>query len=120
MGRMIRSLFASFALLALASGCDCSGALVGPPPCESDSPPAGCGSTCSATVPCRAGLYCGPGGECTADCTAGEACNGGTCSSEGRCVASELDGGGRDGAPPDAIGIDNTCGSVQLGANRTT
>lgn len=115
---MTRSLFASLALLALASGCDCSGEIVGPRPCEGDDPPAGCGESCNATTPCPSGLYCGPGGECTADCTAGGACAGGQCSADGRCVLT--DGGSRDGAPPDAIGVDNTCGSIELGANRTT
>ena len=114
---MNRSLFASVLaplVLALASGCDCSGEITGPRPCDGDDPPTGCGEACNATTPCPSGLYCGPGGECTADCQPGAACTGGTCSADGRCVLADA-GSSRD-APP----ADTTCASVNVGASLAT
>ncbi len=111
--------FVFLSLLVLA-GCDCS-ATIGPSgnPCSGDSPIAGCGSTCSATLPCRAGLYCATDGRCTADCVAGMACSSGTCSSDGHCIAGS-DLGPRDAQPVDGPAIDNTCASVTVGATRVT
>ena len=111
--------FVFLSLLVLA-GCDCS-ATIGPSgsPCKGSDPIAGCGSTCSATLPCRAGLYCAAEGKCTADCVAGAACTGGNCSAGGRCIPGG-DGGRRDAAPTDGPGFDNTCASVTVGATRVT
>jgi von Willebrand factor type A domain len=109
-----------FLFVLILAGCDC-GATIGPDgsPCTGGDPIEGCGSTCSGTLACRAGLYCGSDRRCTADCVVGAACTGGTCSGEGRCVPNG-DGGRRDAAPTDGPGFDNTCASVTVGAMRVT
>lgn len=117
--RLALALGVALGAAGLASGCDCSGDVQSVGPCQSASPPTGCGAECGAARPCRAGLYCGPAGTCTADCAAGEACSGGVCSSDGHCVPGDA-GPPRDAAPRDAPAPDNTCASVSVGATRTT
>src|SRR5688500_4144042 len=54
----------AFLLLGLAA-CDCSGDTgVGGDPCAAPSAPAGCGSMCSAEMPCPAPLRCSAAGRC--------------------------------------------------------
>ena len=79
----------SFVLLAASCG---------PPPghpsvCSDPSAPTGCGMTCTpgGANTCPAGLYCGSGGTCTAECTpGGNQCGSGeTCSADGHCVSND-------------------------------
>src|SRR3954463_4948713 len=65
--------------------------------CSSDKPAktscvgsaAECGSACSTSHPCPAGLYCGLDQRCAKECDDAHACpNRGVCSSDGRCRAA--------------------------------
>ena len=70
------------AVFMLALGCGSST----DQPCETTYRDA-CGTTCLADSACPSGLYCGPSGSCTADCTpSGDGCgSGAVCSPHGRC-----------------------------------
>ncbi|HSN98362.1 MAG TPA: hypothetical protein VLS89_08690, partial [Candidatus Nanopelagicales bacterium] len=62
---MLGALALGAALAAMVPGC---GADTPADPCETVY--AGqCGTECFDTSACPGGLYCGPGGTCTADCT---------------------------------------------------
>ncbi len=58
-----------------------------PGPCDGPSPPAECTQACSGDSECPDFFYCGPDGECTADCTpgGGECAEGQNCTPRGRC-----------------------------------
>ena len=76
-------------LAALAAGCGAVEPNHGPLPCAQVNT-AGCGNTCKTNSDCAAGLYCGGGSTCVADCTQGStSCGDGfTCSPNGQCVAT--------------------------------
>ncbi len=97
----------SMCLLAFGCGSKSSGAS-GPPPCETDNPPAECSQVCGATAPCPIGFFCGTDGTCTAECALGTASCGDTesCTNEGKCVpTADLPDGGSGAQCSD--GIDN-------------
>lgn len=100
-------------------GCDCGGGPIRDGVCNVPSPPAACGTSCSAADPCPAGFYCSGAGTCTADCSATVRCTEGYACDDGMCVASG-DGGRRDGGPRDVLLTDNTCAAVDLDAERVT
>ena len=56
-----------------------------------------CGTPCASDLECPSGLYCGPGGRCTADCLQGEVCKDLLCSPRGRCGGTDTTGFGGDG-----------------------
>ena len=56
-----------------------------------------CGTPCATDLECPSGLYCGPGGRCTADCLQGEVCKDRLCSPRGRCGGTDTTGFGADG-----------------------
>ena len=115
-------------LLALALvACDCDDGP--PPPCERADAPMGCGSPCESTLTCRAGLYCGDEGRCTADCALAADCDTGqTCSSTGLCepsTATDRDSSvtDRDGfVGVDGPAVDGTsgCPSATVSARQVT
>ena len=80
-------LLASVFALALA-GCNSNVGGQLPGPCESDNPPAACGTVCVGDAECGGGFHCGEQGTCFAECTGngGECATGDVCSANGRCV----------------------------------
>ena len=97
---------ATFFLLAGA----CGNNNIGNDPCTGPDPEPSCGATCGPENPCPTGFYCGPGDQCTADCTpaGGECGSGYICNQDGQCIPDGT--GGPDAAPADAM----DCPSVQV------
>lgn len=108
------------ALSFLGTGCSCNGSLSAGGPCDADPSerPEGCGSACSASEACPAGLYCADGA-CTADCDPtdpGVACPApSTCTADGRCIRRD-GGGARDATSR----VDSSCANVHVEATRVT
>lgn len=107
--------------------CSCGGETT--PPCESDTPPNGCGETCTTDAMCQAGLHCGADGTCTAECTAaGDECRSSEmCDARGVCVPrtstedgstadATNDGGGGGDAGADS-GDGDICQSLDVVAD---
>lgn len=81
-----------------------------------------CGKACTNDGDCVAGLYCGPAGTCTADCTmsGGECGAGKTCDLRGHCVDG-AGGNGQGGSQGSfmgdggSVGQGGDCGQVNVG-----
>src|SRR5262245_5879799 len=91
--RAIRGLACAAATALSLPLAGCGSGSVGESPCDSDTPPPECGSGCTSDEECGALLYCGVDGTCTADCTVGGPCAGGTCGEHGRCIPDAPDAG---------------------------
>lgn len=86
-------------LLALLAGCSCDDEPKQPEPCAVDSECASglcvdasvCAERCTSAS-CGEGSYCSESGDCARDCGADAgACENGTCTADGRCLASTED-----------------------------
>lgn len=74
-----------------------------------------CGSPCASDLECPAGLYCGYGGRCTADCAPGSVCKDVACSPRGRCGTDDPGNFGGDGGPkPTDASTDNVCADTDV------
>ncbi len=76
-----------------------------------------CGTPCATDLECPSGLYCGPGGRCTADCVAGEVCKEAICSPRGRCSGNDTTGFGGDGGGAEGGGdatTDSICADTDV------
>lgn len=89
-----------------------------PGPCESIFK-GKCGTPCGGSdLDCQAGLYCGAGNLCTADCAPGSVCKGAACSPRGRCGETDPGSFGGDGGGPGEAG-DATTDAICADTNVT-
>lgn len=106
-------------LLLLLSACDCGGSDIGVR-CGVEGEPEACGSRCTDTEPCPAGLFCN-GGRCDAECGVDTDCAiGFSCADDGRCELDRGDAARADGSTTDGARPDGLCADVMLEARPTT